>query len=147
MWSLDLSSVQMIDTKIVSPKVESATSLLKQREKVLKGLPPLGEILRGSFLRREIRCGKPRCRCQKGPGHVLLCVTVSVPGGGTQQVTVPPELAPTIKVWIDNYRRYWQAIEDVSAINRKLLKLRQIPVGVRSRSSQGAEKKAREPRQ
>jgi len=94
---------------------------------VLKGLPPLGEVLRGSFLEREIRCGKPRCRCRKGPGHALLCVTVSVPGGRTPQVTVPPELAATIKIWIENYRRNWQAIEEVSAINRKLLKLRQIP--------------------
>lgn len=77
---------------------------------------------------------------------MLLCVTVSVPGGRTQQVTVPPELAATIKVWIDNYRRYWQAIEDVSAINRKLLKLRQISEVRPTRIQQGAGKKSREPR-
>lgn len=136
----------MIEKKTTSPRVESATSLLKQRGRVLKGLPPFEEVLRGSFLQREIRCGKPRCRCQKGPGHALLCVTSSVPGGRTQQVTVPPDLATTIKTWIENYRRYWQAIEEVSAINRKLLKLRQIPTGKPSRSSQGAERKAREPR-
>jgi hypothetical protein len=106
---------------------DSPAALLKHRAKMLKGLPPLDQILRGSFLEREIRCGKPGCRCRKGPGHVLLCVTVSVPGGGTKQVTVPRELASTVKLWIDNYRRYWQAIEDISAINRRLLQLRQIP--------------------
>lgn len=136
----------MTDTKKKPPKTESAASLLKHRERVLIGLPPLEEVLRGSFLEREIRCGKPRCRCAKGSGHVLLCVTVSVPGGRTQQVTVPPELAATIKVWIDNYRRYWQAIEDVSAINRKLLKLRQISEVRPTRIQQGAGKKSREPR-
>ena len=71
---------------------------------------------------------------------MLLCVTVSIPGGRTQQVTVPPELADTIKGWTLNYRRYWQAIEDVSAINRKLLKLRQIPEEKPSRIRQGAAK-------
>ena len=136
----------MIDNKNTSPKVESAAVLLRQRARVLKGLPPLEEVLRGSFLQREIRCGKPRCRCQEGRGHALLCVTVSVPGGGTQQVTVPPELAATIKMWTLNYRRYWQTIEDVSAINRKLLKLRQIPEGNPSRSSRGALKKSRRSR-
>jgi hypothetical protein len=136
----------MIDTRKKPPKTESATSLLKDRERVLKGLPPLEEVLRGSFLEREIRCGKPRCRCAKGAGHVLLCVTVSIPGGRTQQVTVPPELADTIKGWTFNYRRYWQAIEDVSAINRKLLKLRQIPEGKPSRIHQGAGNKSGERR-
>jgi len=102
---------------------------------VLKHLPPLEEVLRGSFLHREIRCGKPRCRCSnpKQRGHVLLCVTVSFPGGRTRQVTVPVDLAATVKLWIDNYRRYWQAIEGISAINRRLLQLRQIPTAQGSR--------------
>jgi hypothetical protein len=136
----------MIDIKKKPPKTESAASLLEHRERVLKGLPPLEEVLRGSFLEREIRCGKPRCRCAKGSGHALLCVTVSIPGGRTQQVTVPPELADTIKAWTLNYRRYWQAIEDVSAINRKLLKLRQIPEVRPSRIHPGARKKSGERR-
>jgi hypothetical protein len=94
---------------------------------VLKTLPPLEEVLRGSFLEREIRCGKPNCRCAKGPGHVLLCVTASFPGGRTRQVTVPREWAKRVQRWIENYHRYWEAIEEVSAINRRLLQLRQIP--------------------
>jgi hypothetical protein len=142
----DLSSVLMKDIEPKPSKTESVTSLLKQRGRVLKGLPPLEEVLRGSLLKREIRCGKPRCRCATGSGHILLCVTVSIPGGRTQQVTVPPELADTIRGWTLNYRRYWQAIEDVSAINRKLLKLRQIPADIPSRIHKGARKKPRERR-
>ena len=106
---------------------ESRSSLLRRRARVLKTLPALEEVLRGSLLRREIRCGKPGCRCRKGPGHLLLCVTASFSGGRTQQVTVPRELAGTVKRWIENYRRYWRAIEEVSAINRRLLQLRWIP--------------------
>jgi len=32
-----------------------------------------------------------------------------------------------VKCWIENYRLYWQAIEEVSAINRRLLQLREMP--------------------
>jgi hypothetical protein len=110
-----------------SPPSKSPASLLLQRTKIPKTLPPLEEVLRGSFLRREIRCGKPTCRCAKGPGHPIAYVTVTFPGGRTQQVTVPRDLARTVRLWISNYRRWWQAIEEVSAINRRLLQLREIP--------------------
>jgi hypothetical protein len=125
----------MIDAKAAGPGTESTASLLRRRARVLKHLPPLEEVLRGSFLHREIRCGKPRCRCRnpKERGHILLCVTASFPGGRTRQVTVPVDLAATVKLWIDNYRRYWQAIEEISVINRRLLQLRQIPTAQGSR--------------
>jgi len=116
----------------------SPASLLVRRNKIPKSLPPLEEVLRGSFLQREIRCGKPGCRCAKGPGHPILYLTVTFPGGGTQQVTVPRDLAHTVRLWIRNYRRWWQAIEDVSDINRRLLQLREIPPGPqRQRSRSG----------
>jgi len=118
-----------------SPPSKSPASLVLQRTKIPKTLPPLGEVLRGSFLQREIRCGKPTCRCAKGPGHPIAYVTVTFPGGRTQQVTVPPELARTVRLWIDNYRRWWQAIEEISAINRRLLQLREIPSDSAPRSS------------
>ena len=110
-----------------SPPSKSPASLLFQRTKIPKTLPPLEEVLRGSFLEREIRCGKPTCRCTKGPGHPIAYVSVTFPGGRTQQVTVPRDLARTVQLWINNYRRWWQAIEEVSAINRRLLQLREIP--------------------
>jgi hypothetical protein len=105
----------------------STSALLKRRAEIRDSLPPLEEVLRGSFLEREIRCGKPGCRCAKGPGHPLLCVSASFPGGRTQQVGVPREWAGRVRGWIENYRRYWDAIEEVSAINRNLLQLRQMP--------------------
>ena len=99
----------------------------RRRAAVLKTLPPLEDVLRGSFLRREIRCGKPTCRCATGPGHPIRYVTVTFPGGRTQQVTVPHELVRLVQRWIRNYDRWWHAIEEVSAINRRLLQQRTIP--------------------
>ena len=119
----------MIDKRATKSSTESLSSLLRRRALVVKDLPALEEVLRGSFLQREIRCGKPNCRCAraKGPRHVLLCVTVSFAGGRTQQVTVPRDWVGTVKLWIENYALYWQAIDEISAINRRLLRSRQIP--------------------
>lgn len=124
--------------KHTGPPPKSPASLLLRRTKIPKTLPPLEEVLRGSFLQREIRCGKPTCRCTKGPGHPILYVTVTFPGGRTQQVTVPRDLARSVRLWISNYRRWWQAIEEVSAINRRLLQLREIPSDPPPPRSRGA---------
>lgn len=110
-----------------SPPPESPESLLLRRSRIRKTLPPLEETLRGSLLRREIRCGKPTCRCAKGPGHTMLVLSVTFPGGRTRQVTVPAELSSAVELWIRNYRLWWQAIEDISEINRRLLQLRRMP--------------------
>jgi hypothetical protein len=107
----------------------SPAALVTRRARVRQTLPPLEEVLRGTLLHREIRCGKATCHCATGPGHPLTCVTVTFAKGRTQQVTVPPEWRTTVRRWIANYQRYWQAIEAISAINRRLLQLRQWPAG------------------
>jgi len=117
----------MIDMKHASPPTPSPATLLSRRAKIPQSLPSIEQVLRGSLFQREIRCGKPTCRCAKGSGHPILCVGVTFPGGRTQQVTVPKDLARTVRLWIRNYQRWWQAIEAVSAINRRLLQLREIP--------------------
>ena len=127
----------MLEMKPSTPPSRSPTSLLLRRARIPKALPPLEEVLRGSFLQREIRCGKPSCRCAKGPGHPILYLTVTFPGGRTQQVTVPRDLSRTVQLWIRNYRRWWEAIEEVSALNRRLLQLRAIPPHPRGLRSDG----------
>lgn len=54
----------------------------------------------------------------------MTCVGVALPGGKNVQVTVPPELVPVVRGWTENYKKLWQVIEDVSAINRDLLRER-----------------------
>lgn len=116
----------MADMKDASPRDRSPAVLRRRRATILKRLPPLEEVLRGSLLRREIRCGKPTCHCTTGAGHPLRYVTVTFAGGRTQQVTVPRHLAGTVQRWIRNYERWWAAIEEISAINRRLLQRREV---------------------
>jgi hypothetical protein len=99
-------------------------SLLTRRLKVGEELPPLSEIARGSLIERQIRCGKPSCRCARGHAHGVWYLTVSFARGRTEQITVPAKLVPVVQRWVQNYERWWEAIEEISAINRNLLRQR-----------------------
>lgn len=131
--------------KRTTQRTVSPAALLTRRARVRQTLPPLEEVLRGSLLHREIRCGKATCHCATGPGHPLTCVTVTFAKGRTQQVTVPREWRTTVQRWIANYQRYWQAMEAISAINRQFLQRREWPAepGPRRASPRGARRPGR----
>jgi hypothetical protein len=99
-------------------------ALLLKRKRVAQQLPPLEEVVRGSLLKRSIRCGKPSCRCAEGEGHQTFYLTVSFARGRTEQVTIPPPLVPTVRRWLANYQQLWLVLEDISAVNRELLRKR-----------------------
>lgn len=96
--------------------------LLDRRRRLLKRLPPLEEVLRGSILRRTLRCGKPGCHCAEGDGHPAVYLSVTFPGGRTEQISLPPDLVPQAEAWVANYHTWWTVLEAVSAINRDLLR-------------------------
>lgn len=104
----------------------SPDRLLARRQRVLDDLPPLHEILRGSFFVRQRRCGKPTCHCVRGAGHRVAVVGVTFADGTTAQIAVPPDLEPVARRWVRNYQRLWQGIERLSAINRELLRRRLV---------------------
>ena len=96
--------------------------LLQRRQRLARQLPPLEEILRGSVLTRELRCGKPTCHCASGPGHLATYLTVSFAGGRTEQISLPAALVGQARQWVANYQAWWKAIEAISAINRELIR-------------------------
>ena len=97
--------------------------LLIQRQRVVEKLPPIEAVLRGSILERAVRCGQPSCRCASGERHSATVLTVSFPGGRTEQISLPAAVLPTVRGWVANYQRWWEIIEKVSAINRDLLRV------------------------
>ena len=54
---------------LIQMQNEPAAALRKRRNALLRQLPPLKAILRGSLIERYKRCGKPGCKCADGPGH------------------------------------------------------------------------------
>lgn len=101
--------------------------LLAKRRRLRTDLPPLDEILRGSFFVRRLRCGKAdRCRCGRGQLHRAAYLSVTFKDGSTEQVSVPRELESVARAWVSNYARWWNAVERISTINRELLRRRLV---------------------
>jgi len=102
--------------------------LEQRRERLLSALPvlELEHVLRASLFQRHRRCGKAGCHCAQGEGHPAFYLSVSFAGDKTSQISLPKELVPVARDWIRNYDRLWQFIEDVSAINRELLRQRWV---------------------
>jgi hypothetical protein len=111
----------------VNGLTEKSTKALRQRQKaLLKRLPPLQEILRGSLVERYKRCGKPGCKCANGPGHgPKYYLTVSFPKRPPEMVYVPETFQEKVKENLENYRKAKEIMEELSEINRELLRRRE----------------------
>ena len=102
-----------------------AKKLFERREILASGLPCFVEIVRGSLVTRYRRCGKPTCHCAKGKGHgPAHYLVVTLQPGKTEQILLSKEMLPVAQQFLDNYKRWWGAVEKVSAVNRRLLRLR-----------------------
>lgn len=106
------------------------------KQAIVEGLPPFAEIVRGSIFERQIKCGKTTCRCVRGQGHPTTYLTVSFERGKTVQITVPKRMIPTVRNWVKNYAKLWDALEQVSEINRQLLRQRLLDAESNERSSE-----------
>ena len=67
-----------------------SSTLRRRRAQLLKQMPALETLLRGSLIERYKRCGKPGCKCADGPGHgPKYYLSVSFPGRRPQMDYVP----------------------------------------------------------
>src|SRR6516225_9875197 len=101
---------------------QTTAALRKRRQALLRQLPPLKAVLRGSLIERYKRCGKPGCKCADGPGHgPKYYLSVSYPGLRPQMDYVPQESHDQVAEFVANYQRAREILEDVSEINHELL--------------------------
>lgn len=104
-------------------KTRSSSSLRQARRRLLLKLPPLEAVLRGSLIERYKRCGKPGCKCAAGPGHgPKYYLSVSQTGARPEMNYVPQGDQKIVQGYVDNYRRAREILEEVSEINRELLR-------------------------
>ena len=104
-----------------------STRALRLRRKRLVGrLPPLESVLPGSLIERYKRCGKPGCKCAKGPGHgPKYYLSVSQSGSTPRMDYVPCQYQQQVLEYVENYRHARDSLKEVCAINRELLRRRQ----------------------
>jgi len=100
--------------------------LLEERQRAVKRLGEVSEVLRASLLERMTQCSRPGCKCMRGEKHgPAYYLTVSYSQGKTRQAYVPKDRKKTAEAWIRNYRRVWEALEEISRINLELLRLKE----------------------
>src|ERR1700758_655611 len=105
---------------------KSSSALRKRRQALLRKLPPLDAVLRGSLIERYKRCGKPGCKCAEGPGHGPKdYLSVSFPRRRPQMDYVPQADHADVTERLANYPRVREIIEDICEINRELLRRRE----------------------
>ena len=97
-------------------------ALQQRRRGLVKTLPPLEEILRGSLLERYVTCGNKACKCARGERHgPVWCLSVTLGVGKTSSATLARDQVDRARQWIDNHDTVKEHLEQISAINRELL--------------------------
>src|SRR5690349_25098176 len=104
----------------------STAALRKRRRNLVRGLPPIERLLRGSLTETYKRCGRPNCHCRDGPGHgPKRYLVISQPGARPRRDYVPNAACEQVSQWLGNFRRLRAALNEICAINTELLRRRE----------------------
>jgi hypothetical protein len=104
----------------------SARALRKRRRQLVRDLPPIEKVLRGTLVETYKRCGRQNCHCVDGPGHGpkrYLCI--SQPGGRLRRDYVPNDTYVQVASLIENLRKIREMLNEICAINTELLRRRE----------------------
>ncbi len=80
------------------------------------------DLLPGSLVRSETRCGKPTCHCAQGPGHPAWSLTF-MRKGRKRVERIPAEWADEVQRQVNAGRAFQDAVREVLAANAQLLVL------------------------
>jgi hypothetical protein len=106
----------------MSKKGPSPARLKARRRRLIRQLPDVERVLRGSLVERYKKCGKPGCHCVHGKGHgPATYLSVTLAPGQTRSYYIPEEQRRRIERYLGNYRKLREVLEEITAINRELL--------------------------
>jgi hypothetical protein len=104
----------------------SSPALRKRRRRLVRALPPIEYVVRGTLVETYKRCGRPNCHCVEGPGHgPKHYLSVSQPGGRPRRDYVPNDTHVQVAKLIHNFRKLREALDEICAINTELLRRRE----------------------
>ena len=90
---------------------------LDLRGRLIRSLGALREMLPGSFVERQRKCGKPNCRCADGKQlHTLFQISV-LQDGKLKTIHIPAELADEARQKVELHKRFQEAATTISNIN------------------------------
>ena len=103
---------------------ENISQLRRRLAALVADLPEMTQLLRGTLGERLVSCGKKGCRCQDGHKHgPVYFLSVSQGRGHTLQLTLSKEAYEQAQRLAANWARLEEILEEISRINRELLRL------------------------
>jgi hypothetical protein len=116
-----------MEAPVVSNEKESVmripshpTLIERMRQARLRQLRARQPLLAASLVRIAKRCGRPGCRCERGPKHVGHYLTCKV-AGKTHTVYVPLDLLEEVRGWIQEHRRLKDLGREISQLSMALV--------------------------
>jgi len=105
----------------------SSVALRRRRHQLVRGLPPIEQILRGSLIEAYKRCGRPNCHCVDGPGHgpKRYLSTIRRTGERPRLGYVPNATHAQVSKFLGNFHKLQQMLNEICAINAELLRRRE----------------------
>jgi hypothetical protein len=90
--------------------------------RLLRDLPDLSDILRGSLLQRMIRHRQGCPKCERGEGHPVSVLAVTYPGRRIRHISLSAEQVPEVRRQLDNYQRLKAGLEQICELNQQALR-------------------------
>jgi hypothetical protein len=103
----------------------SSAALRRRRQQLVRALPQLEQIIRGSLIETYKRCGRSSCHCNNGPGHgpKRYLSTVARTGDRARLGYVPNATYPQVADFLANYRKLQEMLNEIRALNAESLTL------------------------
>jgi hypothetical protein len=74
-------------------------------------------------MERYLTCGNPDCKCARGERHgPVWYLSVTLDQSHRSGSTVPADQVEQVRRWIENYHQIKEHLEQISDINRELLR-------------------------
>ena len=99
------------------------TRVERESRSRLKPLIIYEEFLHATPNLRQVSCGRPNCKCRRGEKHSALVLT-RCRGGRTEQLHVPKDLEPAVRLLVDRYREIQDHLERISTAAWDRLKIK-----------------------
>jgi len=95
---------------------------VRRRDRLLRDLPDLAAILRGSLLQRTIRHRQGCPKCDRGQGHPVWVLAVGYPKGTLRHLSLSKEQVPQVRRYRKNFYRWKNILERICELNQQLLR-------------------------
>ena len=95
----------------------------QERKRLLKELGTLGNMIRGTLVHTQRKCGRKGCHCMTGgPLHDVRYLTISTHHARNRTVHVERSIEDEVVRGIASYKRAWEILEELGRRNLESLK-------------------------